>query len=69
VNVGPEAIKIATSPVDKTSWAIFAYEKGATMAGGVKAPARRVGFFWHRPSAVTSDGAKLFKAAVDWALR
>jgi hypothetical protein len=69
VNVGPGAIKIATSPVDKTSYSIFAYEKGAMMAGGVPAPARRVGFFWHRPSAVTDDGAKLFKAAVDWALR
>jgi hypothetical protein len=68
-NVGPGAIKIATSPVDKTSYAIFAYEKGGMMTGGVPAPARRVGFFWHRPSAVTDDGAKLFKAAVDWALR
>ena len=69
LNLGPDAIKIANSPVDKTSWAIFAYEKGAMMAGGTPAPARRVGFFWHRPSALTDDGTKLFKAAVDWALR
>jgi hypothetical protein len=28
-----------------------------------------VGFFWHRPAAVTPEGARLFKAAVDWLLR
>jgi hypothetical protein len=36
------------------------------MAGGFKAPAKRVGFFWHRPAAATPEGGKLFKAAVDW---
>lgn len=33
------------------------------------APARRVGFFWHRPAAVTPAGRRLFEAAVDWLLR
>ncbi len=69
-NLGPGAIKIATTPEEPTSsWGIFAYEKGAELPGGVKAPAKRVGFFWHRPSAPTPDGRKLFIAAVEWALR
>jgi len=73
-NLGPDAIKIARAPDDATpaapdSWAIFAYDKGGMMPGGVKAPAKRIGFFWHRPSAVTPEGRKLFEAAVDWALR
>jgi hypothetical protein len=72
--LGPGAIKIARSPSDATpvepeSWPIFAYEKGGMMVGGVPAPAKRIGFFWHRPSALTADGKKLFIAAVDWALR
>jgi hypothetical protein len=68
-NVGPDAIKIAVTLVDNTSYSIVAYEKGATMANGFKAPAKRMGLFWHRPSAATEDGAKLVKAAVDWMLR
>ena len=68
-NVGPDAIKIAVSLVDNTSYAVVAYEKGGTMANGFKAPGKRVGLFWHRPAAATDDGAKLVKAAVDWALR
>jgi hypothetical protein len=68
-NLGPDAIKIATGPADNNTFSIVGYEKGAQMAGGFKAPAKRVGFFWHRPAAVTADGAKLFKAAVDWLLR
>ena len=69
-DVGPDAIKIAAGPEEPdSSWSIFAYEKGGTMAGGFKAPAKRVGFFWHRPSASTPDGKKLFIAAVEWALR
>jgi hypothetical protein len=39
------------------------------MAGQFKAPAKRVGFFWHRASDVTPERRKLFAAAVDWALR
>jgi hypothetical protein len=49
--------------------AIFYYPAGAAMVGGFKAPAKRVGFFWHRTSDVTANGRKLFSAAVDWALK
>jgi hypothetical protein len=68
-NVGPDAIKIAVSLVDNNSYSIVGYEKGATMANGFKAPAKRMGLFWHRPAAATPDGEKLVKAAVDWMLR
>jgi hypothetical protein len=68
-NLGPDAIKIAVTPVDNATFAIVAYEKGGMMANGFRAPAKRVGLFWHRPAAATPDGAKLIKAAVDWALR
>jgi hypothetical protein len=73
-DLGPDAIKIARPPADATpaaadSWAIFAYEKGGKMAGGLVAPAKRMGFFWHRPSAVTPEGKKLFIAAIEWSLR
>jgi hypothetical protein len=68
-DVGPGAIKIATGPQSATSYSIIGYEKGADMGGGTMAPARRVGFFWHRPAAATPEGIKLFKAAVDWLLR
>lgn len=72
--LGPDAIKIAKAPADATpvepeSWPIFAYEKGGMMVGGLRAPAKRMGFFWHRPSAVTPEGRKLFVAAVEWAIR
>ena len=72
--LGPDAIKIAKAPADAVpasadSWPIFAYEKGGTMVGGFKAPAKRMGFFWHRPSAVTPEGKKLYQAAIDWLLR
>jgi hypothetical protein len=39
------------------------------MAGDLRAPAKRMGFFWHRPSAVTDEGKKLFVAAIEWSLR
>jgi hypothetical protein len=73
-DLGPDAITIARSPADATpafpdSYPIFAYEKGGMMPGGFRAPAKRMGFFWHRPSAVTPDGKKLFVAAIDWLLR
>jgi hypothetical protein len=61
--LGPDAIKIAQ--FDANTWNIFAYEKGGMMPGG-KAPAKRMGFYWHRPSGATPEGKKLFKAAVDW---
>jgi hypothetical protein len=67
--VGPDAIKIAVGPQNMTTYSIIGYEKGGDMGGGVRAPARRVGFFWHRPAAVTPQGRKLFEAAVDWLLR
>jgi hypothetical protein len=68
-NLGPDAIKIALGPVDSTTYSIVAYEKGGMMAGGFRAPAKRMGLFWHRPAAATDAGAKLVKAAVDWMLR
>lgn len=68
-NLGPGAIKIANSPVDDATWSIFAYEKGGMMPAGLTAPAKRIGFYWHRPSGGTPEGKKLFKAAVEWAIR
>ena len=68
-NLGPGAIKIATSPEDNNSWTIFAYEKGGMLPGNVPAPAKRIGFFWHRPSAGTPEGKKLFQAAIEWAIK
>ena len=51
--------------------AVFAYDKGATMGGGHKAPARRVGFFLraHHDNAThfTAQGWRIFEAAVGWA--
>ena len=67
--LGPDAIKIATGPQSSDTFAIVAYEKGADMGNGLRAPAKRVGFFWHRPAGPTADGRKLFEAAVDWAMR
>jgi hypothetical protein len=67
--LGPDAIKIATGPQSATSFALIGYEKGGDMGNGAKAPAKRVGFFWHRPAGTTPEGTKLFQAAVDWLLR
>jgi hypothetical protein len=69
--LGPEAIKIAVSPrgVASNEWSIFAYEKGMVMGNGFRAPAKRVGFFWHRPADATPAGKKLFQAAIEWAIR
>ncbi len=54
---------------DPTRPLIFAYEKGEGMIG-MNAPARRIGFFLRDNGAdrMTSDGWKLFDAAVEWAL-
>jgi hypothetical protein len=68
-DVGPGAIKIATGPQNATSWSLIAYDKDADMGNGLKAPAKRVGFFWHRPAGTNEAGTKLFKAAVDWLLK
>ena len=72
--LGPGAILIGKPlddaiPASPNSWTLAAYEKGAEMVGGFKAPAKRMIFFWHRPSAATAEGEKLFRAAVDWMLR
>jgi hypothetical protein len=65
---GPGAKAVATVKGSPSEIAIYYYPAGATMAGGFKAPAKRVGFFWHRTSDTTPDGRKLFLAAVQWAL-
>jgi hypothetical protein len=69
--LGAGAIKIAAGPRGEASnqWSIIAYEKGSDMPGGFKAPAKRVGFFWHRPAGATADGKKLFQAAIEWSIR
>ncbi len=65
------AIVIAQVAGDPTKWAIWAYEKGATLFDGTAAAERRVGFFFNAGSvtATTADGFKLFDAAVNWSLR
>lgn len=64
---GPGGKTVATVKGSQNA-AIFYYPTGAVMAGGFKAPAKRVGFFWHRTSDVTPAGRKLFVAAIKWAL-
>lgn len=62
------AVTVAIIVGNSTKAAIFGYETGAAMQG-LNAPARRVGFFLHDNSAtsLTTDGWKLFDAAVNWA--
>jgi hypothetical protein len=69
---GAGAVRVATFPdVNKRDKAvIFAYERGAAMAGSVlRAPARRVGFFLHPDLApyLTESGWTLLDGAVRWA--
>ena len=64
---GPEAKIVATLVGQATRACIFYYLKGQNMIGGLKAPAKRIGFFWHRPVEATDNGKKLLGAAVDWA--
>ena len=65
------ALKIATAAA-ADHVAIYAYPKGATMAGNnAKAPAKRVFFFVrqsNQSNLLTDDGLKLFDGAVDYAL-
>jgi hypothetical protein len=71
-DLGPEAVVIATTLGTTTppnSPCIFYYEKGAAMLNGFKAPGKRMGFFWHRPTVGTDGAKKLLHAAVDWMLR
>jgi hypothetical protein len=51
--------------------AIFSYEAGQEMEEGIKAPARRVGFFLHDNAEkyLTAEGWGLFDAAVRWCLK
>jgi hypothetical protein len=65
----PEAKIVATLVGNPKAAAIYYYDKGQTMLGGIKAPAKRVGLFWHRTADTTPDGRKLFIAAVMWALQ
>jgi hypothetical protein len=65
---GPNAKKIATVVGQPSQVTIFAYPAGATMIGGVVAPAKRMGFFIHRDADYSDNGKKLFNAAVDYLL-
>ncbi len=67
---GLGAVTIATLRGDPDKAAIFAYERGATMAGEALAPARRVSFFlWQDDfEALRPEGLALFRAAVLWAV-
>ena len=66
---GPNAVKIAMLNDGSARSTIFAYDKDDQMPG-LKAPAKRVGFFLNRKTAgyLTPEGWALFKAAVDWSL-
>jgi hypothetical protein len=69
LSTGSQAVEIARLTTGDTARAaIFAFEKGAMMTGQT-APARRVGFFLGDTTAasLTTDGWKLFDAAVRWA--
>ena len=67
---GLGAVTIATLRGDPDKAAIFAYERGATMAGEALAPARRVSFFlWQDDfEALRPEGLALFRAAVLWSV-
>jgi hypothetical protein len=67
-NPGPEAKRIAIVPGLPDQVCIYAFARGAVMAGGFKAPAKRAGFFWHRPTDTTAEGKMLLRALVAWAL-
>jgi hypothetical protein len=64
---GFNAIRVATLTTDATKATVFAYERGSTMATGLTAPARRVGFFGTSASSLNGAGVALFRAAVTWA--
>ncbi|HEX7898363.1 MAG TPA: hypothetical protein VF950_11430 [Planctomycetota bacterium] len=75
VDVGPAPLSfgraagaVATIDGDPDRAALFAYEAGAPMPGGSKAPARRVGIFLFNATAagLTDAGGRLFDAAVRW---
>ena len=64
----PDAIVIATLPNEPQERAIFGYPKGARMAGGFIAPARRALLPLDNPTydELTPQGSALFDAVVLW---
>lgn len=66
----PDAIVIATLPNEPHECAIFGYPKGARMAGGFIAPARRSLLPLDNPTydELTPQGSALFDAVVRWTL-
>jgi hypothetical protein len=66
----PDAIVIATLPNEPRECAIFGYPKGARMAGGFIAPARRALLPLDNPTydELTPQGSALFDAVVLWTL-
>lgn len=63
-------VKVATLAADTTRATIFRYLSGVAMPGGIKAPARRVGFFAEqdRPGlSLDERGEALLEAAISWA--
>src|SRR5690606_4535522 len=66
---GAGATVIARSAASPGDPVVFAYETGAALVGGGKAPARRVAVFpvYSTPPVVTAAGRDLGVAAVRWA--
>ncbi len=67
--VRADAVKVATVENDPDKAVIFRYDRGADMPG-LKAPARRVGFFLFDWTAIalTPEGWELFDESVRWCL-
>ena len=67
--MGTNAHVVAHAPADPWLASIFAYEAGQQMAGGKRAPAKRIGFFLDDDGAAkwNSYGKALFDAAVRYA--
>jgi subtilisin family serine protease len=65
---GPEGrpVILAGQPVRA---ALFGYEKGAALVGGMAAPARRVGFFADEEAVrtFTAEGWAMFDGSIEWA--
>ena len=62
-----DAVKIAIVEGDDARAAIFAYDRGSAMPGGI-APARRLSLFLfdHTAGTLTPEGWALFDAGVEW---
>jgi hypothetical protein len=65
---GRHALKVATLTSDTTKTVLYGYEQGTGLVG-LRAPARRVGFFLADIEAtlLTANGRVLFDSAVRWA--